>query len=82
MCMGGDCFGAPSDLIEALIIGLLLLAGVGTGLGALIGAVCSASGRKPRGTLTGGIIGVVVGPIAGPIALIFIWLILIRFGLY
>ncbi len=78
MCMGGDCFNT-SGLAEALIIGLLLLACAGAGLGTLIGAVCSASGRKPRGALTGGIIGVVVGPIAGPIALIFIWLILLQF---
>ena len=80
MCMGGDCIDT-SGIAEAIIIGLLLLAGVGAVLGALIGAVCSASGRKPRGALTGGIIGAVVGPIAGPIALILIWLILIQYKL-
>ncbi len=72
MCMGGDCFDT-SGIIEVIIIGLFLLAGVGAGLGALIGMVCSASGRKMRG----GIIGAVVGPIAGPFVLIIIWLMLI-----
>ena len=79
MCMGGDCFNT-SGLAEAIMIGLLLLACAGAGLGALIGVVFSASGRKPRGALTGGIIGAVVGPIAGPIALILIWFMLIEFG--
>ncbi len=61
--------GFGEGLLEVFIIALVLFAlalfvGVGAGLGAIIGAICTPFPRKKRGALNGAIIGAAAVPVA------------------